>query len=227
MKIYNYHPATFEFRCESDARESPREPGNYLIPANATTVATTPADPGFARQFDPQTDTWATVEDHRGEVVYRKSDAQKIVVDWLGDIGPDYTDQAPSSANDTWDGSQWVPPQPTSADVDAERDMRQYPGALPTGLGWDVDLRNEQDRRNIQAKYSIALKRKINNDNSTILFRGADNVDRNLTPDQMIAVGDAADAWITSVYAASWVLKETAGGIPADYADDSRWPSVP
>jgi len=226
MKYYSYHAVTREFLSASNARENPMEPGSYLLPANATFVATTAAPAGYARQFNPESETWSTVEDNRGAIVYRKSDAEKIIVDWLGAVGSDYTDQVPASPDDTWDGTQWVSPAPASTSVDAQRNARQYPGDLPTGLGWDVDLRNDLDRRNIQAKYTIALKQKINEDSSTILFRGADNVDRNLTPDQMIAVGDAADAWITSVYAASWVLKATPGGIPTDYADDSHWPST-
>ncbi|WP_417624970.1 hypothetical protein [Paremcibacter congregatus] len=136
--------------------------------------------------------------------------------------------EAPADARQTWDFQNvaWLPASPRAEDVEAERDRRQYPGDLPTGLGWDVDLRNDLDRRNIQAKYIVALKRKVDEDTSTILFRGADNVDRNLTPDQMIAVGDAADAWVTSVYVASWAVKATEGGIPSDYTDDSYWPST-
>ncbi|WP_417844850.1 hypothetical protein [Thalassospira sp.] len=141
------------------------------------------------------------------------------------DDTPDgYTDLVPGSPADIWGGMAWVAAAPGDADVNIERDRRQYPGALATGMGWDVDLRHDQDRQNIQAKFSVALKRKISGNNDPILFKGADNISRELTPDEMIAVGDASDAWITAVYAASWQIKAMADGVPDDFADDRYWP---
>lgn len=124
MEIYHYHPVTKEHIRTSPARENPKEPGKYLLPANATTVAVGSVPDGGVRVFDPSSGSWSSVEDNRGQTVYRKSDASKVIVDWLGAIGSDYTELVPSSSGDAWDGSQWVSPSPTQAIVETERNRR-------------------------------------------------------------------------------------------------------
>lgn len=52
MKIHHYHQETLGYIGESDADESPLEPGVFLIPAHATVVAP-PADvAGKTRHFE-------------------------------------------------------------------------------------------------------------------------------------------------------------------------------
>lgn len=65
MDIYYYHPETGEFLGQGLADPSPREPGKWLIPANATTVAPPSAQSGFARVLVEN--LWTNVPDHRGE----------------------------------------------------------------------------------------------------------------------------------------------------------------
>lgn len=115
MNIYNYDPVTFEFLGVTTARENPKEPGEHLVPAHATTVETSEPDEGYVRVFDTEAETWSTVEDNRGDVVYRKSDATKVVVDWLGEVGSDYTDLVPGPKQD-WSGTEWIDPEPENAD---------------------------------------------------------------------------------------------------------------
>ena len=51
MRIYNYNSISGEFTGESIARENPLEKGEYLIPANSTTVAPPSDKVGFYTVF--------------------------------------------------------------------------------------------------------------------------------------------------------------------------------
>ena len=104
MQIHQYHPDTGEHLHSGPARLDPKEleqgVERALVPANATLVAPPEALEGLARVFDGQ--AWTQVKDHRGETVWRKADANAVVVDRLGPIGPDCTDQEPC-AFPVWD----------------------------------------------------------------------------------------------------------------------------
>lgn len=99
MKIYHYEAKTREYLGEGEAeidRITSKRQGRecYLIPANATAEKLTLKDKrGFAIIWDGR--AWKYVEDHRGKEVWRKADGEKVVVDWLGAIGDEYTETEP------------------------------------------------------------------------------------------------------------------------------------
>jgi hypothetical protein len=84
MQVYNFHPETGEFLCEEAAHPNQLEPGNWLVPAFATTVQPPAPLAGHARVF--QFDYWRYVEDHRGKVFWR-GDRQVVIVR-LGAVPP-------------------------------------------------------------------------------------------------------------------------------------------
>lgn len=51
MKIHNYDPFSKVFTCTSDADESPLEEGQFIIPANSTTIAPPPLKEGQVAVF--------------------------------------------------------------------------------------------------------------------------------------------------------------------------------
>jgi len=132
MQVYNYRPDTGEFICATDARESPLEPGVFLIPANATEVAPPTSAAGVAYLF--QNGGWQSVPDHRGETWYR-ADGSPSVIETLGDPAQSDLLQTEPPA-----------PPPTQADyaaaiqarVDAVAQAKQYTdGATLAGYATD------------------------------------------------------------------------------------------
>lgn len=81
MKLYNYSGLSGEFLYESDARESPLEPGTFLIPAFATTKP--PISVGDKQVAAFLNGEWVAVEDHRGETWYAP-DGAPITIGFIG-----------------------------------------------------------------------------------------------------------------------------------------------
>jgi hypothetical protein len=65
MQIWNYHPDTGQLISESTALPSPEEPGQFLIPANATTIAPPAPQPGYTYIFS--NGAWSSV--HGGDAL--------------------------------------------------------------------------------------------------------------------------------------------------------------
>lgn len=65
--IYHYDLMTGEFYAAGPARESPLEPGVFLIPAGATELEPPARPAGGAVVFDVEARDWQIVEDHRGK----------------------------------------------------------------------------------------------------------------------------------------------------------------
>lgn len=193
MLVHNYDPGSGVWVSSQEARESPLEPGVYLIPAHATDAAPPLAAPGQVAVFDPAARVWSLAEDHRGETWYGP-DGHPTVLDMVGPIPAGLIEQPLTPPT----------PAPTDDDVrtEASRRMQHLVGAR-NAAHLDIILSNG-------TREAVRLLR-----------IGATN----WTPEESAraAMLEAVDTQIEAIRAASNVV-EAMTPIPADYADDSRWP---
>ena len=110
MNAYKYSQ-TGEFVCEIQCQESPREPGKFLIPANATTVAPPEEQAGKARVWNGE--EWGYRDDNRGKKMYSVTDSRQTgtMSNVLGTNVPDGWTLTPPPDSDnkyTFVGGQWV-----------------------------------------------------------------------------------------------------------------------
>lgn len=105
MKIYQCDN-NWRYLYETDADESPMEPGVFLIPGFATTVK--PDISKGTPTWSPTANSWSYQENHLGKIVYNVTTKEPKTIDYLGPIPPEgYTTQVPREF-DTWDGSLWI-----------------------------------------------------------------------------------------------------------------------
>jgi hypothetical protein len=114
--------------------------------------------------------------------------------------------------------------QPTEGMINEERSRRIAKGArlIIPGYGEIAMQGRPEDQTNLNARATAASLKLSAGDTSTMIFRDADNIDHELTPQQQIAVFVIGSSWVESQYKASWTLKEMTP-IPMDYTDDKWW----
>jgi hypothetical protein len=84
MLVYNYDPDSREFVDASEADADPLTPGEFLIPAHATTIAPPDAHSFETPFFDLERNAWTLVD-----VSYRLADnVLRVVATRLAGIGP-------------------------------------------------------------------------------------------------------------------------------------------
>lgn len=109
--------------------------------------------------------------------------------------------------------------------INLEREERIRRGANVSVQGaGTIPLRGElEDMRNITNLGQLANMYISSNTSANIPFRDNDNITRTLTPTQMSELWQKTVAYISSLYQASWNIKELSP-IPKDYSDNKYWP---
>ena len=100
MKLYNYNAFTKEFTKATDAKESPLEKGQFLIPANATVEEPPETREGYVSLWNGS--EWVLTEDNRGIIVYDISTKASATVNYTGKIKSGFTKTKPAEY-DIWD----------------------------------------------------------------------------------------------------------------------------
>lgn len=145
--IYHYHPVSREYLGYSEADESPREPGNYLIPAFSTLTQPPATGDREIAVFDEVGDDWSVAPDFRSVPLYSTVDGHAIAVTEIGAQPDDTTELPRPSIYHDWDGVAWVMnSQKAQAaiweSIKAERDRRSEAGCLVAANWFHNDLKS-------------------------------------------------------------------------------------
>ena len=118
--IYNYEPISNEFISASQpfiderATEKAGAPV-YLIPANATNIIPPKSREGYAVCFDEGNKVWNFIEDHRGQICYKKENLEEVTIQHIGPLPNDVLTELPQPENEyqIWKNGQFEYPEIT------------------------------------------------------------------------------------------------------------------
>lgn len=192
MIIYNYNEITGEYIGTGEAKESPREPGIFLIPANAVGVAPMTVAENEVAVWDGT--KWIKQADYRDKVYYDKTTKEKHEIKEIG-IAPDadWTDVAPTDPDAEWDGSGWV----VSFSVLVERKKASIAQArYEAEIAGVNGIKTDRESRSIMT--GMALKA-MSDPDYTCRWKGIDGF-VTLTASQIIAVSDTVRAYVQGCF---------------------------
>ncbi|EDX4491785.1 tail fiber assembly protein [Salmonella enterica subsp. salamae] len=122
ITVYNFDGETHEYLSSSV---------EFLavgvgIPANSCTDAPGNKKEGFAIRRTADSSSWEYVADHRGETVYSTETGEAVLISAPGEYPANTTTLVPTTAYDTWNGSEWVTDTEAqhAADVEAAEQQK-------------------------------------------------------------------------------------------------------
>lgn len=102
IRVYYFHPVTKEYVGWSDEFINI----GVSMPGNSTNIAPGNEVAGEVMVFTGK--DWKRQKDHRGETVWSTDDGSAITVDYIGFVHDGYTNIAPSTPYDKWNGEKWI-----------------------------------------------------------------------------------------------------------------------
>ncbi|HHK9555471.1 TPA: tail fiber assembly protein [Enterobacter sichuanensis] len=163
LRCFYYDGATKEYTGWSDEFINI----GVSMPGNSTDV--NPGDEVAGRVAVFSNDSWEWQKDHRGETVYSTEDGTASVIDYIGEIKDGYTEKAPGTPYDKWDGSEWLTDadaQHAAAVVEAEAKQSALRIVADNEIEWrqdavDVGIATEEETAALAEwkKYRVLLMR--------------------------------------------------------------------
>ena len=143
------------FVITTPAWPDPMQPESWLIPARCIDTEPPAAKAGQAAQWQPDSQTWHYIADHRGQTAYRTDNGQPETVQTAGELPPELTLTPRLSEYHVWDGKAWVLSESAAAQAlaDAQAEgAEQINDAMEAVLQPLTRFEVEYKRREAQAR---------------------------------------------------------------------------
>ena len=143
------------FVTTTPAWPDPMQPESWLIPAGCIDTEPPAAKAGQAAQWQPDSQTWHYIADHRGQTAYRTDNGQPETVQTAGELPPELTLTPRLSEYHVWDGKAWVLSESAAAQAlaDAQAEgAEQINDAMEAVLQPLTRFEVEYKRREAQAR---------------------------------------------------------------------------
>lgn len=88
--------------------------GSYLVPAHCVEAPVPKAKAGHAAQWQPESQTWQYLPDHRGKTVYDTQTGVAITINQVGELPQNVTTEPRPSEHHAWNGKAWTIPTDTA-----------------------------------------------------------------------------------------------------------------
>lgn len=126
-----------------------------------------------------------------------------------------------------WQNGEWVynPPNPTNADINRDHGRRLRAGKTISITNYGtvaLDGLSKTQTILLALKDTARDLKNAGDTATTLTFTDKNNVDHELTPDQMIELVNASKVWVQELHKAKRSLKKMEP-IPMDYTDDKWW----
>lgn len=223
--IHHIHPITREYIGHGEADDSPQEPGNFLLPANATIKAPPATGMHEVAVFDQAEDDWVVMPDFRAVELYSILDGRHVI----SGIGPkpqDTTDLPRPSPMHDWNGVSWIAnlAKIKSAKweaIKAKRDNLSENGGYMVGTKW---FHSDQKSRSQQLGL-VLLGANIPAGLQWKTMDGSFVAMTQTLAQQILAAGAASDQ---AIFAAAETHKTAmeASVDPAEYDFSTNWPAI-
>ncbi|MDM3169406.1 tail fiber assembly protein [Citrobacter freundii] len=117
IRVYSFAPDTREYIGYADEYIS----AGIGLPASSTSLPPGNVPPGSVAVFI--NNAWQVLRDLRGQMAYSTVDRRAVIIDYLGELLPDFTLSVPGQF-DMWDGSTWIPDTEEKSAADTEENRK-------------------------------------------------------------------------------------------------------